>query len=140
VFAAYYELSSIPGKYGGAEMVRVMVADKQASVRYALNVLLRRQEGLIFVGEAISMDECEQAVLQMKPDILLLDWELPGMLGQSSLERLRKTNANLKIIAMSGLPGVRFNAVAAGVNAFIHKTEPPDRLLAVLRSYQTIQS
>ena len=119
-------------------MVRVLVADKQASVRYALKVLLSRQAGLVYVGEAATFDECKDAVSKLSPDILLLDWELPGMRGQASLEWLQKTNAALKIIAMSGLPGARFSAVAAGANAFIHKTEPPDRLLSVLKSYETV--
>jgi two-component system response regulator DesR len=126
--------------FGGVDMVRVLVADKQPSVRYALNVLLSRQDGVEVVGEAATLDACEQAVEQLMPDILLLDWELPGMLGRPSLERLREINAGQKIIAMSGLPGVRFSAVAAGVNAFINKTEPPDRLLSVIKSYETISS
>jgi DNA-binding NarL/FixJ family response regulator len=125
---------------GGAEMVRVLVADKQASVRYALKVLLSGQEGVVLVGEAITMDECERGVSALEPDILLLDWELPGMVGKSSLDQLRTIRDSLKIIAMSGLPGVRFHAVSAGVNAFIPKTEPPDRLLAVLNSYKTVNS
>lgn len=119
--------------------MRVLVADQQASVRYALSVLLKRNKGMDFVGEAVNMDALVEQIRQVKPDVVLLDWELPGMEGQPSLIKLRQLNTSLKIIGMSGLPGVRFAAISAGVNGFIHKTDPPDRLLRLLTSYAAEQ-
>ena len=115
--------------------MRVVVADRQASVRYALKVLLLRQKMMEIVGEAQNMASLMEQMLQREPDLILLDWELPGMKGLSSIAVLRDLNPKLTIIAMSGLPGVRREALAAGVNGFIQKTEPPDRLLDLLKHF-----
>jgi DNA-binding NarL/FixJ family response regulator len=117
--------------------VRVVIADRQASVRYALRVLLLRKKMMEIVGEAQNMASLMEQMLQREPDLILLDWELPGMTGLSSIAALRDLNPELTIIAMSGLPGVRQEALAAGVNGFIQKTEPPDRLLDLLKHFST---
>ena len=117
--------------------MRVLVADRQASVRYALKVLLLRQKRLTLVGEADTLISLVEQMRQLQPDLILLDWELPGMRGSSSIAVLRELNPQLTIIAMSGQPGVRHEAVAAGVNGFIPKTEPPDRLLELLKHYES---
>ena len=117
--------------------MRVVIADRQASVRYALRVLLLRKKMMEIVGEAQNMASLMEQMLQREPDLILLDWELPGMTGLSSIAALRDLNPELTIIAMSGLPGVRQEALAAGVNGFIQKTEPPDRLLDLLKHFST---
>ena len=117
--------------------MRVVIADRQASVRYALKVLLLRKKLMEIVGEAQNMASLMEQMLQREPDLILLDWELPGMTGLSSIAVLRDLNPGLTIIAMSGLPGVRQEALAAGVNGFIQKTEPPDRLLDLLKHFST---
>lgn len=83
------------------------------------------------------MSSLVEQMCTLEPDLVLLDWELPGMMGPTSIAELREMNPQLTIIAMSGLPGVRHKAIAAGVNGFVPKTEPPDRLLALLKQYES---
>jgi DNA-binding NarL/FixJ family response regulator len=82
------------------------------------------------------MDELLDQIDLVNPDIVILDWELPGLEGEASMTKLRGENPDLKVIAMSGLPGVRYAAISAGVNSFIHKTDPPDRLIRLLNTYE----
>ena len=117
--------------------MRVFVADRQSSVRYALKVLLLRQKRLSLVGEAQTMKQLVEQMSLQKPDLILLDWELPGLDGRPSIVALREINPQLTIIAMSGLPGARHIAIDAGVDGFIQKTDPPDRLLALLNHYES---
>ena len=68
------------------------------------------------------------------PDILLLDWGLPGLLKQLSIEALRRANPGLKVIVLSGQPEAGKEAMLAGADAFVNKTETPEQLLTVIHS------
>jgi DNA-binding NarL/FixJ family response regulator len=67
-----------------------------------------------------------------QPDIVLLDWELPGLHGSEALARLRAQLAHVRIIALSSLPEARQMALACGVDAFVSKGEPPEQLLSAM--------
>ena len=82
------------------------------------------------VGEAIDM------VVQIgltHPDLVLLDWELPGLPTIGSLPGLHRICPNLLVIVLSGRPETRREALAAGADAFVSKADPPERLLATLQ-------
>jgi len=64
------------------------------------------------------------------PDLVLLDWELPGLAGPRLLITLRATCPDLLVIVLSGRPGAQRAALAAGADAFASKSDPPERLLA----------
>ena len=113
--------------------MRVLLADDQMKVRSALTLLLAQLAGFQIVGEAADATRVLQAVAQKRPDLLLLDWELPGLPPEQLLRLLWYERPSLKIIAMSGRPEACQAAMEAGVQAFVSKSEPPDRVLAVLR-------
>jgi DNA-binding response OmpR family regulator len=69
-------------------------------------------------------------------DLVLLDWELPGlMVGSPSV--LREGRPALTVIALSGRPEARRAALAAGVDAFDSKANPPERLLEAINAAQS---
>lgn len=121
--------------------MRVFLADDQPKVRSALRLLLEQERGLCVVGEAA---EAEELLAQLKatwPDLMLLDWELPGLSltnsvgpGKHLLSVLHTFYPNLRVIALSGRPEARQAALAAGVDAFVSKGDPPERLLTILRA------
>ena len=59
--------------------MRVLLADDQVKVRFALRVLLERQPDVAVVGEASDARELVDQLAATRPDALLLDWELPGL-------------------------------------------------------------
>jgi DNA-binding response OmpR family regulator len=67
-----------------------------------------------------------------RPDLILLDWELPGLAAVGSLSALRRMRPTLSVIALSGRARVRRAALAAGADAFVSKTDLPERLLAAI--------
>ena len=73
---------------------------------------------------------------QVRPDLVLLDWELPGLAErQYSRQRVQRSNAccpNVQIIVLSGRPEAGRPALAAGASSFVSKADPPERLLAAL--------
>lgn len=113
--------------------MRILLADDQPKVRFALRVLLERQPGLKVVGEAVDAENLLVRAEATHPDLVLLGWELPGLAAVDSLSALRKICPELFVIALSGRPEARRAALAAGADAFVSKTDPPERLLAAIK-------
>jgi DNA-binding NarL/FixJ family response regulator len=112
--------------------MHVLLADDQPRVRFALRVLLERQVGLEMVGEAVDAKGLLAQTEATHPDLVLLGWELPGLASVGWLSTLREIHPDLYVIALSGRPGARRAALDAGADAFISKTDPPERLLAAI--------
>ncbi len=111
--------------------MRILLADDQPGVRFALARLLRRQPGLELAGEAACAAECLAETRARPIDLVLLDWELPGASARL-LEGLRMIRPGLSIIALSGRPEAGPDALAAGADAFVSKGEPAEQLLAAI--------
>jgi len=114
--------------------MRILLADDQPKVRFALRVLLERQLGLEVVGEAA---DAKGLLIQAGiacPDLVLLGWGLPGLEGAELLRALLEICPDLFVIALSGRPEARQAALVAGVDAFVSKTDLPERLLAAINS------
>ncbi|MGD2145408.1 MAG: response regulator transcription factor [Anaerolineae bacterium] len=114
--------------------MRILLADDQPNVRFALRVLLERQPGLAVVGEATDRNDLMDRVEMTLPDVVLLGWELPGLMSMGSLSSLRHIHPDLLVIALSGRSEARFAALSAGADAFVSKGDPPERLLAAIRN------
>ena len=122
--------------------MRILLADDQTKVRSALRLLLEQEPGLSVVGEAAEAEGLLTQVQRTQPDLVLLDWELPGFQatdslacpGQCLLSALHSLGCHLKVIALSGHVEAREEALAAGADAFVSKGDPPERLLTALRT------
>jgi DNA-binding NarL/FixJ family response regulator len=112
--------------------MRVLLADDQAKVRSALRLLLEQQPDVEILGEAVDTTGLLDWVKATTPDVILLDWELPGLPAVALLPLLHFHQPGLQIVALSGRPEARRAALEAGVNAFVSKGEPPERLLTTM--------
>jgi two-component system invasion response regulator UvrY len=113
--------------------VRILLADSQPKVRFALRVLLEQARFKI-VGEAGDAGELVTQTEATCPDLVLLGWELPGLGGFGSLSALRELCPGVHVIALSGLPEAYQTALDAGADAFVSKSEPPEQLLAAIKA------
>ena len=113
--------------------MRILLADGRPKVRFALRVLLERQPGLEVVGEASDACQLLTRLGEIRPDLVLLGWELPGLTALGSLSGMRDVCPGLSVIALSGRPEARKAALAAGADGFVSKVDPPSRLLAAVR-------
>ena len=114
--------------------IQVLLADDQTNVRSALHKLLKHEPGVNVVGEASEAKELVSQVRTIHPDLVLLDWRLPGLSAIGSLPGLRLNNPKLLVIVMSGRPEAGQTALAAGANAFVSKIDPPENLLETLHA------
>ncbi len=112
--------------------MRILIADNQPKVRFALRVLLERQAGLEVIGDAVDAISLLLKIQECCPDLILLSWDLPGLDALNSLNTLRNVCPNGRIVILSGRPEAQQEAIVAGANAFVSKTDPPDKLLSTI--------
>jgi DNA-binding NarL/FixJ family response regulator len=113
----------------------ILLADDR-KVRLALRVLLEQTPGQTVVGEASNARDLFAQTSATHPDLVLLDWTLPGLHDSGALRTLRQICPDLSVIVLSGRPEARKMALAAGANAFVSKVDPPERLLAAIDEFR----
>lgn len=112
--------------------MRILLADAQAKVRFALRVLLERQSGFEVVAEAASVEELLARTAASCPDVVLLDWSVAGPVAAGLVLALRCDCPDVGVIVLSGRPEARAAALAAGADAFVSKGNPPEHLMAAI--------
>ena len=116
--------------------MRVLLADDQSSLRSAVRLLLEQEADVNIVAEVADVSALLDATARLHPDLVLLDWELPGLQGSSKaqavLKSLHTCCPSVQVIVLSGRPEAGRPALAAGASSFVSKADPPERLLAAL--------
>lgn len=116
-------------------MIRVMLAEDQAMVRGALASLLGLEPDIEVVGEAANGEEAVAVALSARPDIALLDIEMPVMDGIAAAARICQEVPGcwVMILTTFGRPGYLRRAMEAGASAFMVKDSPARELAAAVR-------
>ncbi|MDA8217425.1 MAG: response regulator transcription factor [Dehalococcoidales bacterium] len=122
--------------------MRILLADDQLEVRSALFLLLDQEPDISVVGEASEASGLLSQLQAANPDLVLLDWELPGLHGKDAAaaagngvwKGLCSLSPRPLLVALSGRPEARRAAVAAGADGFVSKGDPPEELLRTLRA------
>jgi len=116
-------------------MIRVLLAEDQALVRGALAALLNREHDITIVAEVARGDEVAAAALDARPDVALLDIEMPGATGIEVAAELRKRLPSCKTLILTtfGRPGYLRRAMENGVVGFLVKDAPAAQLAAAIR-------
>lgn len=116
-------------------MIRLLLADDEDLIRGALAALLDLEDDLeVVAGVATSTAAVEQARGQ-RPDIAVLDLEMPPADGLEAAERILDELPGTKVVLVTrhARPGVLRRALAVGVVGFVPKTTPAARLAEILR-------
>jgi DNA-binding NarL/FixJ family response regulator len=114
---------------------KVLIADDRARVRFALGVLLGKLENIEVVGEATDAEGLMERTQECCPDLVLVDWDLPGLNEGPFIRELQNGSPETKLVVLSGQPEVRAAAIQAGADSFVNKTEGPSCLLLVIEKY-----
>jgi len=112
-------------------MTRILLADDNQNLRSALALLLVTRLGATIVGEAASMERLLEQAAITHPDVVLLDWELPGKPEADRIVVVRSVAPGAQIIVISARP--ESASLAVGADAFVNKIDPPERILSVLK-------
>jgi two-component system response regulator DesR len=115
--------------------IRLLLADDQALVRGALATLLDLEPDMSVVAEVGRGDEVVAAAREAKPDVALLDVEMPGVDGIQATRELRAALPDVKVVIVTtfGRPGFLRRALIAGANGFVVKDTPARQLADAVR-------
>jgi len=116
-------------------MIRVLLAEDQAMVRGALSALLSREQDIEVVAEVARGDEVVKAALASKPDVALLDIEMPGGDGLAAAQAMRKTLPACRVMILTtfGRSGYLRRAMESGAVGFLLKDAPASELARAIR-------
>jgi two-component system response regulator DesR len=115
--------------------IRLLLADDQALVRGALSALLGLEPDLEVVAEVGSGNEVVAAALEHRPDVALLDVEMPGTDGIAATALLREAAPAVRVLIVTtfGRPGYLRRALQAGASGFVVKDTPAPQLADAVR-------
>ncbi|MGV9214050.1 response regulator [Micromonospora sp. RB23] len=117
-------------------MIRVLLADDQALMRAGFRALLAAEDDLEVVGEATDGASAVQLARRLRPDVVLMDVQMPGLDGIEATRRIAAdpdlAATRVLILTNYGLDSYVFTALRAGASGFLLKdADPADLLQAV---------
>ena len=118
------------------ENIRLVIADDHPIVRQGLRVALGAQADLNLVGEATNGVEAVAMVKLLKPDVVIMDLQMPVMDGITAIEKITREDEDACILVLTSFPDDKnvFSAIRAGAMGFLLKETPPEDLLESIRT------
>lgn len=119
----------------GGGGIRLLIADDQALVRGALGALLDLEDDLEVCALAADGAEALRLVAETKPDVCLMDIQMPGMDGVEATRRIREVSPGTRVLIVTTFarPGYLRAALDAGASGFIVKDTPAEQLAEAVR-------
>ncbi len=115
-------------------MIRLLLADDEDLIRGALAALLDLEDDLEVVAQAATSTAAVDLAVEHRPDIAVLDLEMPPADGLRAAEQIRASlPTQVVLVTRHARPGVLRRALSAGVAGFVPKTTPAARLAEILR-------
>jgi len=115
-------------------MITVVLADDEALLRKALAALLPLEGEVTVLAEAEDGEEAVRATLRHRPDVLVIDLEMPGLDGLDAVTRIRRERPQQVILMLTrhARPGVLRKALKLGVQGFVSKSAEPAHIISVI--------
>ncbi|TDD13568.1 response regulator transcription factor [Nonomuraea diastatica] len=115
-------------------MIRLLIADDEDLIRGALAALLSLEEDLDVVAEGATSTDAVRLAREHRPDIAVLDLEMPPADGLRAAGEIRaELSTKIILVTRHARPGVLRRALSAGVSGFVPKTTPAARLAEIIR-------
>jgi DNA-binding NarL/FixJ family response regulator len=116
--------------------IQVLVADDQAMVRAGFRTLLANEEDIEVVAEAGNGLEAIDKAARFDPTVVLMDIRMPELDGLQATRRILATDSGARILILTtfDLDEYVYEALRAGASGFVLKDDPPEQLLAAIRT------
>jgi two-component system response regulator DesR len=119
----------------GASLIRILLAEDAHLIRGALSALIGLEDDMRVVAELDRGDAIVTTAIEVRPDVAVLDIELPGLDGLSAARLLREELPETHVLILTGLgsPGYLNRALEAQVGGFMRKDAPSEELADAIR-------
>ena len=116
--------------------IRVLIVDDDALVRAGLTMILAGAGDVEIVGEAADGSQVEHAIGECRPDVVLMDINMPGMDGLTATEILRRRDRPPEVVVLTTFDTDDhvLSALRAGASGFLLKDTPPADILRAIRA------
>jgi two-component system response regulator DesR len=116
-------------------VIRVLIAEDQGMVRGALATLIGLEPDIEVVAQVARGDEVLAAAMDARPDVALLDIEMPGATGLDAAEQLASELPACRVLILTtfGRPGYLRRAMEGGASGFVLKDAPASELVSAIR-------
>lgn len=117
-------------------LIRIAIVDDHPAVRIGLNAALRAEPDLVPVGSANGAAELEPLLYRTRPDVVLLDYHLPGADGLSICRKIKSQVLAPAVLLYSAFAddSLVVPAMVAGADGVVHKSAPPRELYERVRA------
>lgn len=116
-------------------VIRVLLADDHQVLRDGLRALLNSEADMRVVGEAGTGGEAIRLVLEVQPDVVVMDLGMPGVSGLDAIREIRRQNPQIRVLVLSMHSGreVVMQAIKAGCDGYVPKSSAHTNLLRAIR-------
>lgn len=117
-------------------MIRVMITDDHLIVREGLRLILETADDIEVVGEAVDGANCLELVSTLKPDVILMDLQMPRMDGITTIGHLRKDFPEIAIVILTTYneDDLMIQGLQAGARGYLLKDSSRESLLDAIRA------
>ena len=116
--------------------IHVLVADDHAVFRWGLRTLLGSEPDMQVVGEAATGKEVLERAAELRPDVILMDIQMPEVNGIVATRRILEANPQIGVVVLTMFEDDEsvFSAMRAGARGYVLKGAPPSEILRVVRA------
>jgi diguanylate cyclase (GGDEF)-like protein len=120
----------------GESPIRVLIADDEAAIRLTVGAVLGREDGIELVGEATDAPAAIELAALRRPDVVILDFDMPGGGGVHAAVSIREASPTTRIVALSAdeSAGAHLDMSRAGAVGYVVKGAAPDEIVRAIRS------
>jgi diguanylate cyclase (GGDEF)-like protein len=116
--------------------IRLLIADDDPSIRLTLTALLQREPGFELVGEAEDAEQAIDLAARRRPNVVVLDFDMPGGGGVRAAIEIREASPTTRIIALSadGSQSAQYDMSRAGAIGYVVKGAPDEDIVRAIRN------
>ena len=116
-------------------MTKLLIYEDNPQLREGLTMLINGSDGFEVLAAFRNCNHVIEEVNAWKPDVILMDIDMPGINGIEGLKKIREINDEVKILMLTVFDDNRnvFQAISNGANGYILKKTPPEKILGYIR-------
>ena len=118
------------------QKIKIVLADDHSILREGLKNVLSSEDGFEVIGEAANGDEAVKICLSLKPDVAILDINMPQLTGLEAAKLIKKKSPEINILILSMYDNENFisEAINLGINGYILKMSDMDELIKAIKA------